>query len=333
MSPRLAGHAAAAVTIAIWTCFIVIARGAAQRTLGPFDLSMARVLGASLVLLPWGWWLVRQGGANGPRSLFGLSPLSLRLTALTGTFGGLGYALLVYSGFFFAPATHASVLMPGSLPLWTTLLAAAVLGDRITPARAVGLALILAGDLLVGGASLLHAFDGGEVWKGDLLFMCAALCWAVYTVLARRHGVDPVRSTIAVTVFAFFTYVPVYALLMATDTVPSRLFTAPLGEVVFHMLFQGVGSVVVSGITFMKMIQYFGPVRSTMMTSVVPGLSALGAVLLLGEPLHWNLLAGLALVTAGIVFGVRRAPPPVSVAASFHPTAAAGAGAACAKGL
>ena len=42
-----------------------------------------------------------------------------------------------------------------------------------------------------------------------------------------------------------------------------------------------------------------------MVTAVVPGLSALAAVVLLHEPLHWNLIAGLALVTAGIVFGVR----------------------------
>ncbi len=329
MSPRLIGYAAAFVTIAIWTCFIVIARGSAQRTLGPFDLSMARILGAAVVLLPWGWWLVRRNVASAESSFFGLSPLSLRLTALTGVFGGLVYALLVYSGFFFAPATHAAVLLPGSLPLWTTLLAALILRDRITPGRAVGLLLIVAGDLLVGGVSLLQAFDGGAVWKGDLLFMSAALCWAVYTVLARRHGLDPVKSTIAVTTFAFFTYVPVYALLMAVQAVPSRLLTAPPGEVAFHMLFQGVGSVVISGITFMKMIQYFGPVRSTMMTAVVPGLSALGAVLLLDEPLHWNLLAGLTLVTAGIVFGVRRVAPPRLSSKII----AEGADKACAKGL
>jgi drug/metabolite transporter (DMT)-like permease len=42
-----------------------------------------------------------------------------------------------------------------------------------------------------------------------------------------------------------------------------------------------------------------------MITALVPGLSALGAVWLLGEPLHWNLVAGLLLVTAGILFGVR----------------------------
>jgi drug/metabolite transporter (DMT)-like permease len=46
-----------------------------------------------------------------------------------------------------------------------------------------------------------------------------------------------------------------------------------------------------------------------MITAVVPGLSALGAVVFLQEPMHWNLLLGLALVTSGIVFGVRQAKP------------------------
>jgi drug/metabolite transporter (DMT)-like permease len=44
-------------------------------------------------------------------------------------------------------------------------------------------------------------------------------------------------------------------------------------------------------------------------------LSALGAVVFLQEPMHWNLLLGLTLVTCGIVFGVRQAnPEPKTVA-------------------
>ena len=42
-----------------------------------------------------------------------------------------------------------------------------------------------------------------------------------------------------------------------------------------------------------------------MMTALVPGLSAMGAVFFLGEPLSWTLVLGLVLVTTGIVFGVR----------------------------
>ncbi|MCY7306352.1 MAG: DMT family transporter [Rhodoferax sp.] len=320
LSPRVAGMAAAVVTVVIWTSFIVIARATADPSrhgvLTPFDIALARLLGAGAVLLPVGWWLVRRDRAQktGASSLFGFSPLSLRVTCTAGLFGGLIYAVLAYSGFVYAPAGHASVLLPGTLPLWTALLALLVLGTRITAARALGLFLILAGGAVVGGGSLVRAFGGGEVWKGDLLFLAAALSWSIYSVLARRYALEAVRATAAITVLAFFVYVPTYVGLLATGLVRGQFLLAPWRDVVFQMLFQGVGSVVISGISFTRMIQYYGPVRSTMITAVVPGLSALAAVVFLGEPMGWSLLIGLLLVTAGIVFGVRAVVPPVVVA-------------------
>lgn len=312
-SPRAVGLASAVVTVLIWTAFIVIARASAQRTLSPFDIAFLRIVGASSVLMPWALWRARRerrspAGFSG--SLGGLSPLPLRPTLVLGLFGGLAYAVLAYSGFFFAPAAHGSVLMPGSLPLWASLLSIWLLGDRLPAVRVFGLGLILLGDLLVGGASLLGALSGqGTVWKGDLLFMAASSCWATYSVLVRRTGADAVRATMAVTALALLSFVPVFLLLTQSGLLPSRLGAAPWGEIVFQLLFQGLGSVVISGITFTRMIQYFGPVRSTMITALVPGLSALGAVWLLGEPMHWNLMLGLALVTAGIAAGVLPSRP------------------------
>ena len=310
LSPKAVGILAAVVTILIWSSFIVIARASAKGSLLPLDMVFLRFIGAGLVLLPWGWWLVRSQKLSRSISWLGLSPYAFKLTALVGTIGGVGYAMLAYSGFFFAPAAHASVLLPGTLPLSTALVAVWLLKDRITPARAVGLGLIFCGDLLVGGTSLLKAFDGGETWKGDLLFLSASTCWAFYSVIARKNALDAVKATIAITVFTAVTYVPVYAALLAFGAIKSHLATAPWGEVAFQAVFQGVGSVVISGISFTKMIQYFGPVRSTMMTALVPGLSALGAVFFLGEPLHSNLILGLALVTVGILFGVRAVKSP-----------------------
>ena len=184
-----------------------------------------------------------------------------------------------------------------------------ILHDQITRARAIGLACIVLGDLFVGGASLLKAFDGGDVWKGDVPFMSAAVCWACYTALVRRHALDPVRATIAITAFSCTTFIPAYALAAYANWVPSQLSVAPTSEMVFQAIYQGVGSVVISGITFNVMIRHYGPVRSTMITALVPGLSALGAVVFLGEPMSWNLVAGLSLVTCGILFGVRLPKP------------------------
>jgi len=315
-SPNTIGFLAAFITVVIWTSFILIARASADPARGgvllPLDIAFCRIVGASLILLPWGAYLVRQDRLKGqPKaaSWLGISPLSARITVTVGVFGGLLYALLAYSGFAYAPALHASVLLPGSLPLWTALLAWWLLQERITPTRALGLVLIVLGDLLVGGLSLLRAFDGGDVWLGDVMFMLGALCWACYSVLARRFGLDAVRATIAITTLACVTYLPTYTVLALTGVVQAHVFTAPWPDLVFQAMFQGWGSVVISGITFTQMIRHFGPVRSTMITALVPGLSALGAVLLLGEPLHWNLAVGLVLVTSGILFGVRKSTP------------------------
>ncbi len=303
------GRLAAVITVLIWTSFIIVARASASHVLLPLDIACARILGASSVLLPWAWWLMRDARQRGEKvgSLFGLSPLPLRVTVQAGMLGGFLYSLLAYIGFFYAPAGHASVLMPGSLPLWTTLLMWLFLREHIGLNRAIGLGMIVCGDILVGGLSLLKAFDGGDVWIGDLLFITAAFCWSAYSVTVRHYGLDAVRATMAITAFALVSFVPAYALLVNLNVLPSHMAQASWAEILFQAVFQGVGSVVISGITFTQMIRTFGPVKSTMITALVPGLSALGAVVFLGEPLSWNLWAGLALVTGGILFGVRQA--------------------------
>lgn len=300
----LQGLLAALATITMWTAFIVVAKASTHHTLSAYDIIFMRYLGASAVLLPWWWWRKRQNPSLPKGSLGGLSPLPLKVTVMAGFFGSFMYCMLAYTGFFFAPATHASVLMPGSLPLWTALLAILFLGERLNAWRWIGLLMILIGDLMVGGASLLHAFEGGTVWVGDLLYIGSAISWACYSVIARKHQLDAVNATTAITAFTFATYVPVYAIGATSGLIDSHLGQAPWFEWLFQSLMQGVGSVVISGITYTLMLKHYGPVKSTMMTSVVPPLSALCVVWFLGEAFTWNLAVGLALVTGGILVGV-----------------------------
>jgi hypothetical protein len=82
-SPRLVGVGAAIITVLIWTSFILIARASADPARGgsltSFDLAFCRILGASLILLPWSWALGQRNRAAGmtQSSLMGLSPLPL----------------------------------------------------------------------------------------------------------------------------------------------------------------------------------------------------------------------------------------------------------------
>jgi drug/metabolite transporter (DMT)-like permease len=155
-SRKAAGVAACVVTVLIWVGFIVVARAMAHRTLTPFDIGFVRFVAAALVLVPWGWLIVRRRRVLDPHGVkpagawLGISPLDFRRSALVGLVGGIGYTCLTYSGFYFAPASHASVLLPGMLPLWTAALAWALLGTRVSPRGAVGLSLIALAALLVG---------------------------------------------------------------------------------------------------------------------------------------------------------------------------------------
>ena len=139
-SSQTVGRLAAVITVLIWTSFIIVARASASHVLLPLDIACARIIGASSILLPWAWWLMRAERQSGQKvgSLLGLSPLPLRITVQAGFFGGFLYAVLAYIGFFYAPAGHASVLMPGSLPLWTTLLMWLFLREQIGLNRAIG---------------------------------------------------------------------------------------------------------------------------------------------------------------------------------------------------
>ena len=278
-------------------------------TLTPFDMVFVRLVGAAIVLLPWGFWMVRRmrKADTSAGSLFGLSPLPLRATVTLGVFGGL-FTPFAYTAFTYAPAAHGAVLMPGTLPLFTALFAALILNERFTRQRSFGLALIALGGLLVGGVSLLKAFEGGSVWMGDALFLCASSCWAMYSVLARKYKVDPVQATIAFTVFTILGFVPLYGVLAYTNSLPFGLVThlaqASQAEIVLQMLMQGIASGIVGNIGFTLMLQTFGPVKTTMMTALVPSLAALSAVFFLSEPLYWNLIAGLVLALTGVILGI-----------------------------
>ena len=317
LSASQKGALAAALTITVWTSFILISRASAAHTLQPFDLALLRSLGAGVILLPWGAWLVaRQRQQTGNSSSFaGFSPLPWGLSLKLGISGGVLFGLFSYSAFFMAPAGHASVFLTGSLPLWSTLVAWIWLHEQIGPRRALALLLILVGDAVVGWNSLRQAFDGSGVWRGDLCFMATAFTWSCYSVMIKRYQVDPVRATIATTVVAFFILVPAYGLAWSMGWITSALPQASWAEIGFQAFFQGGISVVVSGLSFTQMVRHYGPVRTSMITSVVPATSAMGAVLLLGEPLHAHLLWGLLCVTLGILGGVWAAKPTAVKAA------------------
>lgn len=297
------GGICALAVLCIWTSFILIARGSARHALTAFDIAFLRFLFSGLAVLPLVAWRARKASRLGAA----IGGLNLRQVLALGAVAGIGYCLLAYNGFFLAPVAHGAVLLPGSLPLWTALLAALFLHEPLSRSRMLGLALIVLGDLLVGGASLMQAFEGGSVWKGDLLFLGAAATWSCYAVLCRKWGIGPVDATLAIALSSLILFVPPYAVGVAAGWWPSGLAHAGWAEIMFQGVYQGGLAMLVAGFAFTQVVASFGPVRTTMITALVPVLAALAAVPLLDEPLTALPLAGLVCVTLGLSIGLRAA--------------------------
>lgn len=312
LSPAGLARLCALVVLLIWVSFILVARGSARASLTPFDIAWLRFAFSGLVVLPLAWryrHALVQGlaGAAGAGAAGGDAAAQRRVAlsrALAlGLTGGVAYSLLAYSGFFLAPVSHAAVLLPGSLPLWSALGALLLLGERLTLPRVAGLALILAGGAAVAGGSLLEALAGGATWRGDALFMAASMTWALYGVLCRRWRVGALQATAAVALVAFVLAVPAYPVAVLVGALASRIAQASLVEIAFQAVYQGGLSMLVAGVAFTQVVAHYGPVRTTMFTAIVPPLAALAAVPVLGEPLAATALLGLACVTLGLLVG------------------------------
>jgi drug/metabolite transporter (DMT)-like permease len=173
---RFAAPAALAVTVVLWASAFAAIREAV-RALGWAHLSFLRLAVAALALGILA--AVKRVGRPARRDL----PL-LALCALSGM---TAYQVLLNAGEVTVPAATASLLVNVS-PIFTALMAVALLGERLTPRGWLGVALGFAGAALIA----LAAGGGLRLSAGALLVLGAALAQATFFVsqkaLLRRYG-------------------------------------------------------------------------------------------------------------------------------------------------
>lgn len=281
------GYACAVSVLFVWAGFLLSSRLSASQSLTPWDVAMLRYVGAFLAALPLaavlGW----------PR----LPPL--RLAALLAS-AGFGFPILAYHGFTMAPAAHGGVMLPGTLPFLTALLGVLFLGESWTRRRVQSLAVVALGILLLAGDTF---GDHPGAWRGDLLFLCGSLGWATYTILIRHWRIGALQATLSIALWSAPVYLPVWWLLL-----PSTLEQASLGGALYQMAYQGLGAVILAGLLFTRAVTALGGATTTSITALVPGIAALAAWPLLGEPLGWVGFLGVGLVCLGMILMVVRLP-------------------------
>ena len=175
----IVGSLLALVTVTIWAIWIVGTRQAVTVHLPLGWIGILRFGIPAVVLAPF-WW--RQG----------LLPKGIdwRLIAIMVIGSGAPFFMAVVTGMRFAVAGQVGVLLPGTMPLFVALLSAVVGGERYSPSRLVGFALVTIA-LFATGGSALWAGQG----LGVLLIPFGAFLWGSYTLAFRRSGLDAMAAT------------------------------------------------------------------------------------------------------------------------------------------
>jgi len=166
------------------------------------------------------------------------------------------------------------------MPLFVALIAAIVLGEKLSATRKWGFALILAGALIIIGwhAAARSAVSGPSRTFGDALFLFAAFLSACFTVLIGQAKLDPLHAAALVATESLAIYLPLYLALYG-----ARLAQVPLGEITVQAIFQGVLVTIVSLLLYGRAVAILGASGGAAFGALVPALSALFATPLLGE--------------------------------------------------
>jgi drug/metabolite transporter (DMT)-like permease len=252
----------------------------------PAVIAVTRFVSAAVLL--WIW--ARLSGSRVRRP----TRADLPLVFVLGFTVVFAYNLFFLYGVRHAPATDGSVLVPGLIPIVTTLAAWAAFGERPSRRSGVGLTVALAGLVIVAGPA---ADLGARRAVGDLLFVGAAFAWTAYTLAGRRAipRFGSVTANVYATSAGALLLVPVSFL----DGGWTPLFHAPV-QALGAIAYLAVIGTVLAFVAFYEGVRMIGSARASSFALLVPIFGVASAVLVLHEPLRPSLAVGGAVVLAGL---------------------------------
>ena len=206
---------------------------------------------------------------------------------------------LVHWGLQFVPAGRAS-LLTYTTPIWVVPGAMLFLGERLTGLRVLGLLAGLSG-LAVLFNPLSFDWSDGQVVKGNLILLCAALCWATGIVLIKRHAW---RCTALDAVPWQLLIAAAVALVLAVAADDGRSIDWNAGSILI-LLYNGSLATAVATWAVLSINLALPAVTTSLAMLGVPAGGLVLSALILGEPLTVSLLLGLTLIVGGVAIVAR----------------------------
>jgi drug/metabolite transporter (DMT)-like permease len=200
-------------------------------------------------------------------------------------------------------ASNASVYVATG-PITILLLAVVFLGEKLNLLKIAGIAIAIAGVLVVIGPETLSAFELRGNLVGDLLVFASIVMWGCFTVFGKKitDKLGALTVTAAVTLIGAAWMVPVGWLEMQRTGFSLADMTPTAWAAVGYLG---------AACNFLAVLLYFTALQRTESQKVgvylyaIPPMTAVAAAAVLDEPITVGLVAGTALVIVGVALTER----------------------------
>jgi drug/metabolite transporter (DMT)-like permease len=269
----------------------------------PLALNFWRWAGSLILVLPLAWAPLRAQWPLMLRHWKWVLPMAAIASAI--------FQSMVYLGLQHTTALNGALLI-ALVPIAVAVIAAAVLGARISLRQVLGILISLAGAVAVivrGDLAVLRAlaFNPGDLW-----LLAAMPIWALYTVLLKRWpaGLDRMSFLAAMAIVGTLLQAPLYAWEWAGGR-HLVLSTASLAAIAYTAVFASF----LAFIFYNAALQRTTPAVAGPFHHLHPAFTALLGIAFLGEHFAWHHAVDIACIALGLYL-TSAAQPSVAKAAS-----------------
>lgn len=282
------GIAAALLTAFMWASWLISVKLGTESKLTTFDLAIARYGVPGFCFFCFTFRARKQ-----------LKHVSWPLLVGICFAPGIPFFFLGSAGMYYAPVSHAGILLPGTFPFFVTVITMVYFREPLSENRSIGLIAIGLGVVIF----LLQSLNtqGKDVWKGDLFFLVASFCWATFSVCVRISGLS------AFVVTGLFGSVSSIALLIlyfigVVDTgIEFSIRSEYLSYYVIQFAIQGILVGLVASISFSFAITKIGVEKTTAIGSLTPIIVIILVFFIFSEMPNYLDIVAVALVCFGVV--------------------------------
>jgi drug/metabolite transporter (DMT)-like permease len=292
---RALAYFAVVSALALWAGNWIVAR-AVRDDISPGVITSGRVVLVMLVLAP-----IALPGLLAKLRLFGVRDWAV--LAGLGLFGGGVHNAMQYLGLQSTTATNGTLFFSLS-PVTIMVLAGLVLGERVRAIQWLGLAVSLAGVLMIALRGEAEALATLSFNPGDILCFLSMIFWSGYTICLRlqRTALEPIQLLFMICAVGLVTLLPWLAWDIAND---------PRAHFNMHgtaaMLYSTFASVILAYAGWNYAVSRLGAARTGGFSHLLPAFGVIFAAIFLGEYPVWYHFAGIALIFGGIALSSLKA--------------------------